>query len=230
MQSLKEPGTVISAATLTGLVGASVYFYRRTSALQEELTKVSDGATGTTKKVGALAGVCDSALNMINQANERIDGVDAQLTACKESLDELLLQVGTHTEILADYRDLLTKLLAYLKDKDAAMNIQMPRKRTIKKTTKKAARVSFSKVRPGKRRPAKEESSDEEDPEDSSEEDEESSEEDVKSRKGKGKAKQVTPAKGRKKSTVATEGSDDDDEEDVKAQIAAAKAARNKKN
>jgi chromosome segregation ATPase len=226
MESLKQPTTVISAVTLTGLVGTSVYFYRRGNQLQEELTEVNKSSAATTKKVALLATEIGNSKLAVDGIGEQLQNLQAQLEAQNQSLYNLQTLFENHEERFSEFQAFAENLYKYLKDKDAALQLTVPKKRRVKKA------AVFSKVQ-GKKSAKKKVVIEE--PEESTEEEEssaESSEEEVKPTRGK-----KTPAKAQKgkgKGKVKKESSDDedddDDEEDVKAQIAAARAKKNKSN
>jgi len=82
MNSIKKPETVITLVNTAALLGASIYFYRKTNNLELELNKHSEHLTLTVKKVKEIANTkkhIAALANAIKEVNQTI-GVHSQNT------------------------------------------------------------------------------------------------------------------------------------------------------
>ena len=111
----------MSIATASGLVGSTIYFYKRSNALQTELDKISDHLSATIKKVADMqihgAHIEDLAKSVreLNMVAKRHNDV----------IKELQDITNNHTEELEEVHYTLDAIMKALKDQ--GIEVEHPR-------------------------------------------------------------------------------------------------------
>lgn len=119
MDSLKRPEMILSVTNTIGMVSSIIYFYKRTSALQDEIEKINTHLTATVKKVSELPdnkehiGQLADAINQLNRVSQMnrsglaeikdiLTSQEDDITQLKETLDavvEACQELGVNVRI-----------------------------------------------------------------------------------------------------------------------------------
>lgn len=70
MEKLKDPAVILGVVNSTAIVGSTVYFYRKQTAIQDELGKMADSLSATIKKVNELQILVGNILEKVNRSDQ----------------------------------------------------------------------------------------------------------------------------------------------------------------
>lgn len=238
MESLKRPEMIISVATATGLVGSTIYFYKRANALQAELDKLTEHLGSTVRKVAELPKVTDTQANHINQLNDGLQKLNNLVVQHHSLLADFKASLDEQGDEMEELRFIIDNMVKAFQEKmNVTIDTAMPRRRR-KKADKKAKAKTTKKqkgrnLKSSKKQESDSDSEDSSESESESESDSSSSEEEpvekvAKKGKGKGKGKDKDRAK-KNVSFTKTDADTADSGDDPEAKtIAAVRSAKRK--
>lgn len=155
MESLRRPEMIISVASVTGLLGSIIFFYRKSNALQAELEKLAEHLAGTARKVGELQ-TQSRDISQLVEAIKQLNGLVSQhsttLREVKDSLDPL-------NEEMEDFSFVIDNLVEAFKDQGVEIKRERRRGRRGKKSKRRVESESSSSEEsppPRRRRKGKE--------------------------------------------------------------------------
>lgn len=90
METMKKPETVISLATAAGLVGSSVYFYKKIQTIEEDLEKFSETLSTVTGKVNehqSQANQISQVGNYLREMAEKLEAINREVVNLKKKTE-----------------------------------------------------------------------------------------------------------------------------------------------
>ena len=115
MESLKEPTMVISLTTAAALVGSSLYFYKKTQAIETELSELSDRLVSVFTKMAELQVGHEKIDTLYNHTKK----ISSDLSEQRKMVEECRIDI----EYLLESIDLIVDSL-----KEIGTDITLPRK------------------------------------------------------------------------------------------------------
>ena len=126
MNSLKKPETVITLINTAALLGASIYFYKKTNNLELELNKHSEHLTLTVKKVKEIANTKKHIAvlaDAIKKVNYSLGSQDNEVETLKEIVKYQNSQIIELQKFILEMRDEENKNEFKLKENHHIQNI-----------------------------------------------------------------------------------------------------------
>jgi len=108
MNSLKKPETVITLINTAALLGASIYFYKKTNNLELELNKHSEHLTLTVKKVKEIANTKKHIATLaeaIKKLNFSLGNQNSEIESLKEIVKYQNNQITEMQKFILEMRD-----------------------------------------------------------------------------------------------------------------------------